>query len=507
MEDPSGAPDGNASKDASSASKLHEVIAIAADGDIVLDVTFETSKQTLKAARKAQPRFTSRGPPPPAPKAKVRQAYRVALATLRKQSKYFDKLLGEDGQFREARDVSAAHAALAARQLRPADAEPQDLPWIAIHDDDEATRLPDREGALADLLRVLHGGEATAPAPVTMPYVATLAVLADRFDCAAAVSRYVATGLKLKWPVTGRRSSGGGGGDETRGLSRTAENVLRQKILVAWVFNLPGKFQTATRELIMNGSWRWSTLMGDEGNEEDEGAEATWWYLQDGLEEELQYRRHCILNTIASVQQHFLSLYASRGGQRQCTRGYDSSASCDSYQLGEMVRFLVAKRLLFLADFGPSSLAALGDAAVLPVDGILATLRQVPAYQIDAHHTNCGLRTRILPLLDFIAALLSANSLPLSRASWKADGAAASWARFAEAKDDANGGGKGAGKPFRFTRSLAGDQRLRFENAMGADKFARDVFTASSWDWTADENTAQGGIAFSSSSTPRWSLK
>ncbi|KAI0909386.1 hypothetical protein F4823DRAFT_624925 [Ustulina deusta] len=489
-----------------------EVVVVSEHGDVVLDVTFQNSKDTIRSARKAaaQPRHASRGdphpPPRPVPKARVRLAFRVDLAVLRAQSKYFDKLLG-DPHFKEANDVAAAFAALALKNLRPRDADARHLPWVSIHDDDEATSYAYRETAFADLLRILHGRDAEAgraQAAVTMSFVTTLAVLADRFDCAAAVSKYVATSLKFKWPVTSRgkpvRDDAAAAGPSGI-MSRANENVLRQKILVSWLLNQPGKFQAATRELIMNGSCQWSSF----GEEDDETTSATWWYLQDGLEQELQYRRNSVLNALASVPRHFLVLYTSSRGARQCKLGYDSSVACDSYQLGEMFKFLANKGLLFLVDFSPASLDAVADTALLPVDHVLATLRQCPAYQIDKNHTNCGLRTRLLPILDFIQGLLSANSIPVSRAAWKNSRAAHAWMpEDAGRKTGGRGDGDGDGdeRPFRFTRSLAGDQRLRFENAMGADKFARDVFTATSWDWTAED---QGPDHMST--TPRWSFR
>ncbi|KAK7739104.1 hypothetical protein SLS62_011304 [Diatrype stigma] len=417
---------------------------------------------------------------------------------------------------------------------------------------------------------------AAVPIPtVGLPYTVTLAVLADRFDCTTTVSRWLTSAgpARVKWPVTSHsplatgtttttRTPAAGaassstttrdGGDSMAiapGMSRATEEVLRQKILVAWLLDQPVRFQNATRELIMNGSCRWSPFFGvdgeDEGAEGEDGDEAmgtSWWYLPDGLEQELQYRRHCILNTIGSIQQHFLRLYStttttprapstpstttpplSRGiglvissarpqrpKRQQCQLGYDSSAACDSYQLGEMVKFLLSRGLLAFADCSPSSLETLPDAARWPVDALLAALRQCPAYQVDKHHANCGLRTRLLPILDFVRGLLSAGSVPVSCAAWRRDRAAAAWmpsdgggsggggldgngaARWQgvapHAVDDAGAGADGAGpRQFRFTRSLLSDQRLRFENALGADKFARDVFTASSWDWTAED--------------------
>ncbi|KAI8634436.1 hypothetical protein F5Y19DRAFT_211185 [Xylariaceae sp. FL1651] len=497
MEDSGGAPDG----DSASEPTLPEVVIIAEHGDVVLDTTFQNSKHTIRSARKAaQSRLASQKEPQPqpVPKARVRLAFRVDLAVLKKQSKYFEKLLS-DARFKEANDITNAFAALSLKNVKPKDADIRDLPWIKIHDDDEATSYAYREMAFADLLRILHGQDVrTSQTQTTMSFVTTLTVLADRFDCATAVSKYVTTSLKFKWPVTSRSKPVRDDGNGVGGMSHTNENILRQKILVSWLLNQPGKFQAATRELIMHGSCRWTSF----GEEEDETMSATWWYLQDGLEQELQYRRHCILNAIASVQRHFLSLYTSSRGARQCQLGYDSSVACDSYQLGEMFKFLTNKGLLFLVDFSPGSLDSIADTPLLPVDSVLATLRQCPSYQIDKNHTNCGLRTRILPILDFIQGLLSANSIPISRAAWKSNRTAHAWMPTESRETDSKSNGSGDERPFRFTRSLAGDQRLRFENAMGADKFARDVFTATSWDWSAEDQ-----VSDRISTTPKWSFK
>lgn len=486
--DDSGCVQESESLDPNLVGKLPEVINIVEDGDLILDVTFENSKDTLRSARAAQSRLVSRESQP-ALKKRSRVGFRVSLKVLKSQSKYFEKLL-TDSRFKEAKDISSAFATLKLRNIKPETADVKELPWIEIHDDDQATHYAHREGALADLLRILHGKEVTTK-QVTMSFVTTLAVLADRFDCTAPVSKYLATGLKFKWPATSRKPAR----DEISVMSRNNEDILRQKILVSWLLNQPTRLQAATKEIIMNGSCRWSAFAEDDGT-----SDATWWYLQDGLEQELQFRRQCILNTIASVQRHFLKLYTSR--MRQCQLGYDSSAACDSYQLGEMFKFLTNKNLLFLVDFSPGSLDSIEDTSLLQIDTILATLRQCPSYQIDKNHTNCGLRTRILPILDFIQGLLSANSIPITRSTWKNNRQAVAWL-----PPDSNGDREGKtpadARPFSFTRYLAGDQRLRFEHAMGADKFAKDVFTATSWDWTA-EDQAQDSLP---STTPRWSLR
>ncbi|KAK2070975.1 hypothetical protein P8C59_005432 [Phyllachora maydis] len=442
------------------------IVDIAVDGDVVLDVLFcPTSPDTLRAA--------------------LRVGYRVRLAALRTQSKYFDRLLG-DTRFREAKSVELALHNLAARRVPPAQAGPPDLPLVPMVVDDESSRSAAAalEPALGDLMRLLHAGD-VATKPVTLAYVAVLAVLADRFDCTAVLAARTATSLRFKWPVTSPQQARGVGPDESDGgLTRAAEDALRQKTLVAWLLGLPLQLHAATRELVVYGSRQWSAFADESDARARARARALprWWELQDGLEAELEHRRACLLNAIGSVQAHFLRLYSSRS--RQCLLGYDSSASCDSYQLGEMVRFLASRGLLFLVDYSAASLDKLpGQAAAWSVDRLLATLKQCPGYQIDKNHTNCGMRTRILPILEFLQSMLATNVLSISLPAWRKDRGSASW--LPAAADPPRSDDEKA--VFRFTRALAADQRLRYQGAMAAEGIAKAVFTAHSWDWTPDD--------------------
>lgn len=273
---------------------LPKVITIAPKGDILLDVTFETSKSTLRAARAAlpKPRPSQRDPPAAQPllKPRIHLAYRVDLSTLKKHSRYFTNLL-TDTRFQEARDIESRFRDLSLRNEKPADVDSDQLPRVVIVDDDEATRSAGREDIFRDLLRILHSGGITTR-PVTMLYVATMAVMADRFDCAHTVSRYLNTGLKFKWPATPQPKPSA----EVEGmtsLSISGEEILRQKALVSWLLDHPLKFQAATRELVLYGSHAWAAV----SDEEDDGAgpepvkqpepsrrDALWWYLPSELE-------------------------------------------------------------------------------------------------------------------------------------------------------------------------------------------------------------------------------
>ncbi|KFA45918.1 hypothetical protein S40293_07564 [Stachybotrys chartarum IBT 40293] len=458
-----------------------EVTDVAEGGDVVLDLTFQTSRETLRksqkaalaAARKAGPRAAAAAAAaPPVLRPTVRVAYRVDLVALKLGSKYFANLLS-NAQFAEAGVIAAAHQRLAARGVKPAEADCGDLPWISITDDDEATQSAGRERTFEDMLRIMHQAPPKTP-QVNLSYVATLAIMADRFDCLGVVAKAVNRDIKFKWPMPSSRPTpvpSGRSGVEV-------EDIQRQKVLVAWLLNQPLRLHQASRELIMRGSRLWTAYP----EAEDPAYTAAWWNLPDGLERELQYRRECILNAIGSIQRHFLALYTSK--ERQCKLGYDSSTACDSFQLGQMIKFLASKNLLFLVDFSPASLDALADTSVSDIEQLLLTLRQTPSYQIDKHHTNCGLRIRIDPILDYVRALLSANAVSVAHADWVKRRNEASWLLAAESRQlDRD---RGEIRTFVFTRAIANDQRLRHEGSMYADRMAKEVFTADAWDWTPE---------------------
>jgi hypothetical protein len=254
-----------------------DMVEIVPDGDILLDVTFETSKETLRAAKKAtKPRPGQQTAPPPVLKPRTRVRYRVQLAVLKENSKYFDNLLG-DTRFAEARSIEESFQRLSLKGVKPSEAGVADLPVVKIHEDDEATQSAGQDAVFEDLMRILHRKQSTTKA-VTMQSLAVLAVLADRFDCIAIVSRYL-NALKYKWPATQTRLSK----DDGPALSRGAEETLRQKILVSWLLDQPLKMHTATRELIMYGSRRWSASFDDE---DESSYTAAWWDLPDDLESE-----------------------------------------------------------------------------------------------------------------------------------------------------------------------------------------------------------------------------
>jgi hypothetical protein len=44
------------------------------------------------------------------------------------------------------------------------------------------------------------------------------------------------------------------------------------------------------------------------------------------------------------------------------------------------------------------------------IDRLLSSLRQTTSYQVDSNHAHCGLRVRLMPLLDYIQAQLSLDA-------------------------------------------------------------------------------------------------
>lgn len=128
-----------------------------------------------------------------------------------------------------------------------------------------------------------------------------------------------------------------------------------------------------------------------------------------------------MLQHIASLQDYFLRLYSSR--EIQCKLNYDSSPQCDSFQLGEMIRFFTRKGTLSLQNTfvgsyeGTSSFN--GD-----IGELLKTLKECPSYQIDRNHAHCGLRSRIIPRL---AHMRLWTEVGICLSCWKKTRADYSW--------------------------------------------------------------------------------
>ncbi|MCJ1304805.1 hypothetical protein MMC08_007618, partial [Hypocenomyce scalaris] len=251
-------------------------------------------------------------------------SYRVSTTALRHASTYFDNLL-DPRKFNEGTTVNARLATLRKRYSNISQVPPTDLPKIVIADVGQFPKGACCRSIIEPFLDILHGSAASLTTRMipTAHNIALLAIIADRFSSFLPVSEYVKReGLHTSKQDAKEIKRNIPAGDK--------ESFWRQRVLTGMLLNVETWVTQYSSRLIIEGSRRW--IQRD--NPEDDEDEALWCNLPSGLEEELAYRRACVLDTINSLQNHFLALYTSK--QRQCKLGYDSSPQCDSFQLGEM---------------------------------------------------------------------------------------------------------------------------------------------------------------------------
>lgn len=328
------------------------IIAIDAQGDLVLHVEHQTALT------------------------KLAQKYRVHSATLKSHSRYFASLL--DGRFGESAKIEAQHTVLRQRYGSLSQTPSSELPLIRIEDIGRTSTIKSIEALCTDFFMILHGKDTIASPPVVN--LANIAIVADRFDALEALRSYVAR-KRLIRAIDGKTS-------QKAEMGLTEERV-RMRLLVAVLLDIAPWLDRYSARLITKG---WV------GREADE-ADAMWWTLPRNLEEELMSRREYILDMLQASTGQIVALYNSR--ERQCRLGYDSSAACDSFQLGEAIKFLSRSGILqvkgMLFDAGAAAGAYEGDIFTL-----IDSLRQAPEYQIDRNHTHCGIRGRLISMLDMV---------------------------------------------------------------------------------------------------------
>lgn len=307
--------------------------------------------------------------------------YRVESALVKAASPYFQRLLDPE-KFGEGALVWETTKALRAR-YNSIDAVPsEELPHVSIKDIGRISSVKSIRSLMADFLSILHvTGELSTPVP-PIPNIANLVVVADRFDALPAMQKYFKS-RRIMQLLDGKTSD--------KSNKAMGEERVRQRLLIGVILDNPSWVWQSSQRLIQRG---WT------GHETAEDV-PLWWDLPMGIEEELSARREYVLDTVQSLQSHFLALYTSR--DRQCKLGYDSSAECDSYQLGQMIRFFKKAGTISLAG---TILPLSENEALEPYSGdvgdLIESLRQCPEYQIDKNHSHCGLRTRLMPLLDLV---------------------------------------------------------------------------------------------------------
>ncbi|MCJ1314547.1 hypothetical protein MMC25_008229 [Agyrium rufum] len=372
-------------------------------------------------------------------------SYRVSSAVLRASSPYFRALLDPLG-FSEGIRITETLAALRDEYSGDAGTIPDEkLPKIWIEDVGLTPTTTGNQATLERFFGILHsvlhesrsgkgmrfhgssdnvveglqrtsnGDENldSAAVRVRKPVNLTLlAIVADRFDAAAVI----AIGL----PEAGRILA----------MPTDKEEQIRQRILAGMLLGIDSVVLKFSAQIIVQGSVKWLgySSSGSPAEANEEAEKPLWWSLPNGIEEELEARRTAILATVSYLQDYFLRLYSSPR-VRQCKLGYDSSPQCDSFQLGEMIRFFVKHGTLRLSSLisSPEDLeeeeadsvgleyrsrvpcedVGQGFAYVININLLLTTLRQIPEYQVDQFHKHCGLRSRLRPALEFLTENLS----------------------------------------------------------------------------------------------------
>ena len=342
-----------------------DLLVIAPSGDLILDVSQEEGSQQC--------------------------SYRVDSRILQQNSRYFENLLSE--RFSEGQKLATALKDLNLAGHASLEQTPtKSLPRIPIVNAGRIaiSKASSIRNLVADFLRAIHGLDIAIPNP-PVANIANLAVVADRFDAVNCVAKYVQRKKFLQ--LTEAKARG-------RASPALTEERARQKLLIGLLLDHPPWVTRYSKHLIMRDSVQWQP------DAVEDHTRALWWDIPNGVEDEMIQRREYVLETINSLQAHFIRLYTS--GDRQCKLGYDTSLQCDSFQLGEMIRFFTKIDTLRLQgkiydNTEPTYYQ--GD-----IERLLSTLRQTSSYQVDSNHAHCGLRVRLMPLLDMLQEHLSLST-------------------------------------------------------------------------------------------------
>lgn len=145
------------------------LIEVRGSGDVILEVAFENTaacNKSIPADKIKELRVRKCDIPSP------KMYYRVDLETLKKNSKYFSKLLGSD-VFGEGVAIKDIFSRLRLEDVKPSTTAAEKLPRVPMVNDELGTRTLGREMVFLDLLRVLHG-EDHVTKPVTLLYLSVL---------------------------------------------------------------------------------------------------------------------------------------------------------------------------------------------------------------------------------------------------------------------------------------------------------------------------------------------
>lgn len=137
-----------------------------------------------------------------------------------------------------------------------------------------------------------------------------------------------------------------------------------------------------------------------------------------------------ILSTIAHSIDQYVILYSS--GTLQCRYGYGNSNACDTFQLGQMLRFFQRKQIADLRSM--QSLMGNVEGSSIYKGSIIAlvkNLRAIPEAQIDTNHQHCGIRKDLLPVLEAIETAINRDKgIGVCGTCWRSDSRRHAWATF-----------------------------------------------------------------------------
>ena len=332
--------------------------------------------------------------------------YRCSREVLRRTSEYFNVLL-DPVKFSEGITIEARIQDLTRQYNDTATIPASELPKVVVSDVGDIPKGCNSSGTVIRLFfEILHDPSTLWPVlrAQSVNLIALLSIVADRFDCLNITAEYLRR-QGLENFLKGRKSA----------TAHKTELDNRQMLLAGLLFGFPEWVRQFSAALIIDGTKRAITSLHSSEDEERERDEALWWRLPGGIEgtfllgkldrsadhltEELEARRSYVLDTLSSIQKHFVDLYISR--QPQCRLGYSSSPQCDSYQLGEMVRFFCRKGTLrFESCFDSARDCEEVEPYTGNLNDVTAKLKECPSYQIDSNHYHCGLRNRLMKILE-----------------------------------------------------------------------------------------------------------
>lgn len=158
-----------------------------------------------------------------------------------------------------------------------------------------------------------------------------------------------------------------------------------------------------------------------------------------------------------------------------------------------MTKFLTRKGLLSLIPFQAVSPEDPEYQWPEPYTGdieqLIGLLRQCPSYQLDKNHSHCGLRSKILPGLEYIRDCID-TGIGIKAMRWKQDRPAHTWIpsklNTGRGRKPFTVGDEEDVQAFNFMKARTGMELGA--HSFNADNSAKSMFTAKKWIWTPDQD-------------------